>query len=88
MSRDRYYLPYAERLLNMSPLSGADTVAEHGISIEMIDYYMSALCGVRQGRTKEAIYRTLGWLAQSANMGDVSGGVPHDASTGSATDSD
>lgn len=72
----------------MSPLSGAETIVEHGVSIEMIDYYMSALCGVEQGKTKEAIYRTLGWLAKCANMGSVSGGAPHDASTVSATDSD
>lgn len=83
--RERYWLPFEDKLTDAYPYGGVEMELKSGI--EELDGYMHEFCGVEEGRTKESIYRLLGWLSNSAKMKSP-GGVPHDASTGSAKDTD
>lgn len=84
--RDRYYFPFEEAVLTHDGRN-LDKLIFDAVAVDDIDSLMNMHCGVERGRTKEIIYRQLGWLAACANMGK-SGGVPQEASTGSATDTD
>lgn len=73
MTRERYWLPFEDAMLDKAGDSEFDrrdaksTLNDCAYYLEHLDFLMHYYCGVEKGRTRESMYRLLGHLARTAN---------------------
>lgn len=77
--RDRFFAPFSDD-------DGTTDAFDFVLYLTIVIGILARHSKLGEDRIREALFRLCGYLCRDTM--DVSGGVPHDASTGSAADTD